>query len=291
MAETQLFYIGTSKSKEIRAGASVTYEWGAYGAWTNFKSPVAASATKVKYNKNTKNAAGASAYGGEGGVEVLGTSIPATATRTISGVSVTVPVRYYKRGYTVYTRTSSLKRQKKMKKTVYNNSHPYQYRLQYKDKIIKETDYSTFINGIDYIFFSDHYYDDSGQRVATTGHLPHPTACELTYFDVRRNFDTSNSNNSDGRDNQGSLVLSNVRTNLVKLTLKWEGLSGEEGMDLLDTLNPVRDDNGQYNYLIVQYLDPATNTFRNKTLYADDRQLVKAPNGLFKSISVTLTEV
>lgn len=288
--ETQLFYIGTSKIKEIRAGGSVTYEWGTYGDWTTFKSPVASSASNVTYNKNTKNAAGSAALGGNGGVTVLGTVIPATAIRTISGVERTCAVRYYKRGYTIYTRTSALKKKKKMKKTVYTAAKPYQYRLQYQDKPVVNADYSSYENGVEYIYFADHYYDE-GVSVATAGHIPHPVDVEFSYFDVRRNFDTSAANNTDGRDNQGSYVLSNVRANLLNLTLKWNGLNSEEGAALLETLNPSKDDNGEYDYLIVQYLDPVTNTPTNKTFFASDRNIVKYATGVYKEITVTLTEV
>lgn len=284
--ETQLFYIGTSKKKEIRMSGSVRYEWGNYGKWTKFKSPVAKSSKKIQYDKSTKNKAGASKFGGNGGVRVYGTSIPATATRTIGGVSVTVPVRYYQRGYTIIKRTSALKRQKKMLKTTYSKDKPYQYRLQYKDKPVYEAAYSQYVDGTEYIYFADHYYNDSGQSVSTTGHIRHPSEISFNYSDVRRNFE-SNANNSDNRDNKGKYVMSNVRSNVLKLTIKWTGLSGDEGSDLLDTLNPE----GNKNYLVVQYLDPATQKVKNGTFFADARAVSKYGNGVFKEISVTLTEV
>lgn len=289
MAEIQLYFIGTSRIKEIRAGGSVTYQWGNYSSWRNFKSPIASSSKKVAYNKTTKNKVGTSKYGGVGGVTKLGSVIPATATRIISGVSRTCEVRYYQRGYTRYTRTAALKRSKKMKKTVYTSSKPYQYRLQYKDKPVVTTSYSSYANGIDYIYFADHYYQN-GAQIQTNGHLLHPVECEVTYFDVRRNFD-SNTNNSDDRDNKGSYVLKNVRSNVVELKLAWEGLPGDEGADLLDTLNPEKDSTGQYNYLTVQYRDLATNKVKNKTFFASERNASKFPDGHFKRIEVTLTEV
>lgn len=289
MAQTQIFYIGTSKIKEIRTGGSVTFDWGNYGNWTTFKNPTAQSKKKVTYNKTSKNKAGSSALGGNGGVTVNGTVIPATATRTIAGVERTVQVRYYKRGYTKYTRTSALKSQKKMYKTTYTTTHPYQYRLQYKDKPITTASYSQYIDGMDYIYFADHYYND-GEEVTTTGHILHPIECDVTYSDVRRNFESS-ANNSDGRDNYGSYVLSNVRANVVSLNLKWTGLTEEQGADLLDTLNPSKDTTGKYNYVVVQYRDPATAQILNKTFYAGERKVTKYPSGTIKEISVTLTEV
>ena len=162
MAETQIYFIGTSKIKEIRKGGNVTFYWGNYSSWRNFKSPVAASSKKVKYNKKTKNKAGSKKLGGNGGVTKLGTTIPATAQRTISGVERTCDVRYYQRGYTIYTRTSKLKKQNKMLKKTFTSSKPYQYRLQYKDKAVLDKNYSEYVDGVEYIFFADHYYADDG---------------------------------------------------------------------------------------------------------------------------------
>lgn len=292
MAQTQIFYIATSKKKEIRKGASVTFTWGAFDAWTDFKKPVAASTKKVAYNKSTKNSANTSngKYGGTGGKTVLGTAIPGTATRLIDGVSRTVDVRYYQRGYIVYDRPKDLKKKKKMKKTTYTNSKPKQYRLQYKDKGILSAAYSTYQDGKEYIFFDDVYYNDAGTAVTTGGHIMHPSKCTMKYSDCRRNFESS-ANNSDGRDNSGSYVLSNVRANIVTFELEWTGLSEAEGIDLLNTLNPEKNTNGEYPYLIVQYLDPQTGSPKNGTFFAGERSVEKYPNGVFKSISVQLTEV
>lgn len=289
--ETQLFFIGTSKIKEIRKGGEVTFEWGNYGSWTNFKKPAAASSKKVKYNKKTKNKAGSKKLGGNGGVTKLGTSIPKTAQRTISGVERTCDVRYWQRGYTIYTRSAKMKKEKKMLKKTYTASKPYQYRLQYKDKAVVNKAYSEYVDGMEYIFFSDHYYDDNGNKKTPEGHLPHPTTCEMVYSDVRKNFE-SNANNSDSRDNTGSYILSNVRANIVTLNITWTGLSKDEGEELLDTLNPSRNKTGQYEYLTVQYLDHATGKHKNGTFFADSRNIsTKYPNGYFREISVTLTEV
>lgn len=288
MAQTQLFYIGTSKKTEIRMDGQITYNWGSYGSWTKFKSPTKKSAKNVAYNKSTKNKAGASKYKGVGdNATHWGTRIPATATKTIGGVETTVQVRYYVRGYTIYTRTSALKKKKKMLKTIYDNAnHPYQYRLQYKDKATYEKAYSQYVDGTQYIYFSDNYYDDTGASIATSGHLPHPSDISFSYSDVRKNFESS-ANNSESRDNKGKYVLSNVRANIMTMQLTWTGLTSEQGTDLLAVLNP---DSGK-NYLIVQYLDPELNTYKNGTFYASERNVTKYPNGLYKEVTVTLTEV
>lgn len=286
--QTQLFYIGTSKVKEILAGGSVTsWAWGSYGSWTNVASPTGKTTTKVTYNASTKNAAGSSAYGGLGGVTFCGTAIPATATRVIEGIERTVNVRFYKRGYTFYTKTAALKKKKKMSRTKYT---VYQYRLQYEDKPIVEKEYSTYINGREYIYFADHYFDDEGTLVTTEGHMLHPAECSIVYSDVRKNIN-GEANNNESRDNKGSYILSNVRANIPSLQFKWTGLSSEEGADLLDTLNPSKDTSGQYNYLTVQYLDSATNKPKNGTFYVSDRGAKKYADGTFKEITVTLTEV
>ena len=286
MAEIQLFYIGTSKAKEIRMSGVPTYNWGSTGKWTKFKEPVANASKKVAYNKTAKSGHGATKYGGLGGVTKLGTTIPARAQKMIGGVSVTVDVRYYQRGYTIIKRTAALTRQKKMLKTTYTKDKPYQYQLQYKDKVTYSKSYSTYVNGTEYIYFADHYYNDSGTRVNTNGHLPHPSSISFSFADVRRNFE-SNANNNDNRDNKGKYVMSNVRSNVLTMNMTWTGLSGDDGSDLLDTLNP---DNGQ-NYLIVQYLDPVKQKAKNGTFFAAARNVEKYPNGVFKEISVTLTEV
>lgn len=290
MAETQLYFIGTSKIKEIRKGGEVTFQWGSYSSWKKFKSPAASSSKKVKYNKSTKNKVGKQKLGGNGGVTKLGTSIPATATRIISGVERVCEVRFYQRGYTIYTRTSALKKIKKMLKKTYTASNPYQYRLQYKDKAVVNKTYSEYVDGKEYVFFSDHYYDDKGNKITTNGHLPHPITCDMTYSDVRKNFESS-ANNSESRDNSGSYILSNVRANIVTMELVWAGLTKEEGEDLLDTLNPSKNSKGKYEYLTVQYLDHASGKYKNGTFFADARSVSKYPSGYFKEISVTLTEV
>lgn len=286
MAETQLYFIGTSKKTEIRMSGQITYNWGSYGSWTKFKSPTKKSAKNVKYNKATKNKAGASKNKGLGDNALhWGTRIPRTATKTIGGVETTVDVRYFVRGYTIYTRTSALTKKKKMLQTIYDNaSHPYQYRLQYKDKATYESAYSEYVDGYQYIYFADRYYNNGW--VYTNGHLPHPSEVSFSYSDVRKNFE-SNANNSEQRDNNGKYVLSNVRTNIMTMQLTWTGLTATEGKNLLAILNP---DSGK-NYLIVQYLNPETQSVRNGTFFASERNVTKYPNGLFKEITVTLTEV
>lgn len=283
--EIQLFYIGTSKKKDIRHTGEATYHWGSYGKWTKFKSPRAKSSGKVKLDKKAKSKVGKSKYGGAGGVTVLGTRIPATATKTIDGVQTTVQVRYYVRGHTLIKKTATLTKQKKMYKTVYTTAKPYWYRLQYKDKMTYETAYSEYRDGVDYIYFADYYYAN-GVRMETNGHLPHPKDVQWQYSDVRKNFE-SNANNSDSRDNKGKYVLSNVRANIVTMTFTWAGLSAEEGTDLLATLNPSE---GR-NYLLLQYRNPATGRITNGTFFADVRTASKYSNGMYKEITVTVTEV
>lgn len=284
-AVEQLYFIGTSKKTEIRMDGQITYNWGSYGKWTKFKSPVKSSAKNVAYNKKTKNKAGKSKYGNTGGRTVLGTYIPATATKIIGGVSTTVAVRYYVRGYTIYTRTDKLKKKKKMLRTIYTQAKPYQYRLQYKDKVTYEKAYSEYVDGYQYIYFADHYYIGN-TSYKTTGHLPHPSDISFSYSDVRKNFE-SNANNSESRDNKGKYVMKNVRSNIMTMQLTWTGLTSEQGKDLLAILNP---DSGK-NYLLVQYRNPETDTHRNGTFFASERNITKYPNGMYKEITVTLTEV
>ena len=288
MAETQIFYIVTSDKDNITGSGQVTgYAWGSYGKWTKFKNPTPNSNKAVKYSKTAKSKAGKSKYGGVGGTTKWGTSIPATATRTIEGVPTTVDVRYYQRGYTIIKKTRAMTTSKKMQKTVYTASKPYQYRLQYKDKVKHEKAYSQYKDGTGlYIYFADHYYNDNGTRVNTSGHLPHPQEVSFSFADVRKNLEL-NANNNETRDNKGKFILRSVRPNVLTISLKWQGLSGEEGSDLLSVLNPGKGD----KYLIVQYLDPIKRKWKNGTFYADARSVTKFHNGIFKEISVTLTEV
>ena len=285
MAEIQLFYIGTSKIKEIRQGGSVTYVWGNKSGWIKFKKP-GTSSKEIKYKKTYKSgddkASNATSWR-NGGVTLYGTSIPATAQRMIAGVSRTCNVRFRMRKYFKYTRTSKQKKKGKCTKKTYTY---YKYQLQYADKAVVTTKYSSYKDGTDYIFFSDHYYNSSGVKTNTTGHLPHPAECSLTYSDVRRNFE-SNANNADSRDNKGTYVLSNVRANVATLQFTWKGLTAEEGQDLIDSLNPDK----AHPYLVVQYLNHSTGKYRNGTFFASDRVSIKYPNGMFKEITVTLTEV
>lgn len=289
--EAQLFYMGTSKILEIRKGGATTFTWGSYGPWTKLKKPVASKTKSVKYSKSAKDKAGSASGFKAGGVTLCDTNIPATAQRTIDGVERTCDVRYQVRGYTIYSRTAALKKKKKMKRSTYTTGKPYQYRLQYADKAIVDKEYSTYVDSEAIFFFADHYFDSAGSRVNTSSHLPHPCECSLTYSDVRRNFESS-ANNSDGRDNSGSYILSNVRANVVMLTLKWAGVTEEEGETILQVLNPSKNTKGQYNYITIQYLDPATGKPKNGTFFAsNERSIVKYPNGVFKEISVSLMEV
>ena len=286
MTKPVITYIATSKAKEIRGEGIPTYHWDTTLPWTKFKSPVAYSNKKVKYDKTLKNKVGKSKYGGLGGGTHYGTYIPATKQVTIAGATVAVDVRYYQRGYTIYTRTSALKADKKMRKTTYTASKPYQYRIQLKDRVTYDRAYSQFVDGYDRIYFANFYYDGHGRQTRNK-HFAHPTEANITHSDIRRNQDTSNANNSDDRDNYGKYILKNVRTNVVSLDLKWEGLSASDGEDLLDTLSPTK----KHPYLIVQYFNAIDGGYKNGTFYVSDRQIEMHPSGIFKSIEVTLTEV
>lgn len=292
MAQIELFYIGTSKIREIRSGGSVTWAWGGTSDWIKFKSPTVQKKT-IKYKKSLKNGHDAvkNATGwtttGSGGVTKYGTHIPHTATRTIDGVERTVEVRYRMRKYFKYTRTAAQKKKNKCTKETYTY---YTYQLQYKDKPVVETEYSKYVDGIQYVYFGDHYFDDNGQSVQTEGHLRHPVEFQLAYSDVHKNFNSS-ANNSESRDNKGYYVLSNVRANLVTIELKWTGLDEESGRALIDILNPQKDTSNNYPYLTVQYRDMATGEHKNGTFYPGNRVVTKFSNGVYKEISVTLTEV
>lgn len=287
-----LYFIATSKALSIESGgAFLRWDWGTVGTWRTFKKPVAVKNSKVKYNKTAKNTPGAIKKHythAEAGVTKYGTYIPATAQKTVDGVLETVDVKFDTRKYTIYKRTATLKKSGKMSKLAYDE---YQYRLIYKDKKVVDKSYSDYADGYNFVYFANEYWKN-GVRYTRNGHIPHPVEFNVTYSDVRRNIDTSAANNGDGRDNKGTYVLSNVRNNVVTLNLKWAGLSANEGKDLLDTLNPsLSSTNKKQNYLLVQYRDPATLLVRNKTFFASERNVERYPNGVFKEISVTLTEV
>lgn len=288
MAESMLFYIGTSKVKEVRKGGEVTQlSWGGKSKWLKFANPdKSKKQIKFKKDKKTGYLKGQTSWRA-GGVTLYGTHIPATASRTVEGVERECDVRFCMKRYAKYTRTAAQKKKKKCTRTIYTY---YAYRLQYKDKVTVKTEYSEYRDGIDYIYFADLYYDDQGQAIPTTGHMDHPNSVSLVYADVRKNFE-ANANNNDARDNKGSYILANVRANVVTLNLTWQGLSADDGTDLLDTLNPSRDSSGEYPYLLVQYYDPATGKARNGTFFAGDRTVEKYADGSFKEISVQLTEV
>lgn len=300
--QTQIYYIATSKIKEMREDASITgWDWGTMTSWRKFKNPSRKSKKKVKYNKKSKNkpnTTSGSKTAKSGGVTVLGTKIPATATRMIAGVSRTVEVRYFQRGYIKYKRTDKMKKKKQMLKTTYTNSKPYQYRLQYRDKPITDTTYTAYEDGTEFVFFSDSYLKD-GKWVTRKGHVPHPINCSMQFIDCRRNFD-SNAKNSDGRDNYGTYVLSNVRSNILVMSLEWQGLTEKQGILLLDTLNPERTwkdkktkktKSAKSPYLQVQYRNPQTGNVTKGVFFAKERSVTKLPNGYYGSISVELEEV
>lgn len=296
MAEAQILYMGTSKVLEIRKGGEAEMTWDGLGKWTNLKTPGKGTTKKVKYSKKTKSGyhkSGTSGWSAGDGKEHWGTKMPKTATRTVNGVERTCDVRYRVRGWKKYQKTAALKKENKMKRTSYTKEQPYQYQLQYKDKVVPDTTYSEYKDVEVVFFFADHYYDDAGEMVYTTDHIRHPSGCNMSYSDVRRNLDTSNSIASDGRDNSGSYVLSNVRANVLTLELTWTGVEEEKGETILQILNPSKNSKNKYeNYITVQYLDPATGTAKNSTFYADGaRNVSKYPDGTFKEISATLVEV
>lgn len=289
MSTPILLYVGTSKQKAIRGSGVRTLHWGGYSKWVKLKKPVAKKTVKVAYDKKTKDKVGTQTYWGVGDGNVhYGTRFPATASRPIEGVYEPVDVRVYVKGATIITRTSALKAQKKMKKSVFSGrTNPYYYRLQYKDKATYNSNYSRYADGTSYINFWEYYYDDNGEIIPTDGKMLHPQTCNITYFDVDKNFDASKANNNSGRDNKGTLVMKKVRCNLVEMELEWSGLSAEDGDYLLDTLNP----DTTHPYVVIQYIDPSTNSPRNATCYASERRIEKYPSGHYKSLSVTLTEV
>lgn len=299
MAEAQILYMGTSKAVEIKNKTSLLYTWGDAGKWTTLKTPKAFKTTTVKYSKKQGNTRGSiGSWTAGDGKEHFGTMIPKTKTRTVEGVERVCNVQYQFSGYTKYTKTKALKAKKKMKKSTYTVEKPYQYRLRYEEKPVAGQKYSKFENAMSIFYFNSFYYDSSGNLVETESHLPHPVSVSMTYSDVRRNLDTSNSIASDGRDNSGKYVLSNVRANVVTLNLTWQGIEEDDGEVILQILNPTAkvDSQGKttssYNYITMQYLDPATGKAANGTFFASsERTVTKYSSGIFKEITVTLMEV
>lgn len=285
----QLIYLCVSTSdKTIAAGKTIAgYNWGSYSGWVTFKSPTSKN-TKVKYDAKKKNVVGAVTGWGSGGVTRYGTAIPAKATRaiTIAGVTqnVSCNVRYRMRGYTIYDRPSSLKKDKKMWKKAYTY---YQYQLQYQDAPYYSTVYTTYASGFEYVHFAPKYYDTGTKKEnSVSGCLMHPQKFTVNMSDIRRNLE-SNTNNSDGRDNAGTFVLSNVRNNVFTIEMEWEGVSESDGQSILHVLTP----HGAKKYIICQFINPITGTYETKTFYPSERKSEKYSNGVFKSISCTLTEV
>ncbi len=303
MAETELYYIAGSGVKEIRKGGKVTsWDWNSTGSWTKLKSPTKASYKKVKYRKKNKSkAATTTSKWKSGGVTVAGTWMPKTATRAVDGVEREVEVRYRVKGYTSYSKKKSKGKGKNKKyyqyKTTYTVSKPYYYQLQYKDKAVTSTNYSSYsdTDGKFYAYFSNTYYNGDVAKKSPS-RMKHPTKFNVTYSEVRKNLNSS-ANNSDSRDNSGNYVFTNVRSNIVSLELEWTGLKPEEGQELLGVLNltnTYKGENGttlKNTYIIAQYLDPQTGKPKNGTFYASDRKVEKYPNGMYKTVSVTLTEV
>lgn len=299
MTETQLFFLAGSGVKEIRKGGTVTsWGWGSSGSWTKLKEPKKSSYKKVKYNKKNKSKSGkASEWKLGSNNTVCGTVMPKSAVRQVDGVERTVDVRYRVRGYTFYGKKKKVKKKSVQYKTTYTTAKPYQYQLQYKDKPSVATTYSTFkdTDGKYYAYFAPVYYDGDTQ-VNSPSRMKHPTSFNVTYGEVRKNLN-STANNNESRDNSGTYVYTNVRSNIVKLELEWTGLNPEEGQELLNVLNATNTYTGvnettlKNNYIIAQYLDPQTGKAKNGTFFPSDRKVEKYPNGMYKSVSVTLTEV
>lgn len=313
--ETQLYYIGASGIPEIIGQAAITgWGRGTVDSWARVSGVTSPTGKKVTYKKS------ASAYNSKyprsgersGGAYVTGSNskvwIPATATKTVEGIERTVTVKYEVRGGYTYKRTKALKKKKKMLRYEYTYAKPYQYRKVYYDKPKKETNYITVEGSKFYAYFADIYYpnwsDDGGtitigDSAATPNHLPHPSSVSVTYSDVNKNLNADNANNSSSRDNSGTYVFTMVRANLCTMELTWTGLSSNEGMELMAVLNSNESYKAQAgttvkthnNYLTVQYLDPVTNQPMTKVFYPSDRKIEKYGNGVYKTISVTLTEV
>lgn len=302
MAKTQLYFIGASKAKEIRSGGEIIdWSWNNVGDWTSVKSPTKASAKKVKYSKNNKSKAWTSQSAWRaGGVQIPGcsTTVPATESRTIDGVTRTVDVRYRVRGRTEYGKKSGTKQNKI---TYDNNKHPYYYQKQYRDKPIVSDEYSTYSELDDkrYIYFAALYYDDTDETWKDSPtRLPHPQSYKLTFSDVNKNLDSS-ANNSSNRDNSGSYVYTNVRANIRTIELEWEGLSEDQGASLLNVLNATNSYEAETNngmqltntYLLVEFWNPQTSAPEIGTFYPSDRAVEYYSQGAFSKISITLTEV
>ncbi len=304
--ETQLYYIGASGVQEIRkGGAIIGWEWGTYGDWKSCAKPVAAKTQKVRYKSSAKSSNRGTASGWNfptKQVTVGGSTINPTATRTIDGVERTVEVAYRTAGRTTYSKPKSLKKKKKMYKYTYTQAKPYYYQVRYKDTPKVETSYSVYQPTEDktYVYFADMFFtEDSTKELTVSNTSPkkmmHPTTVDISFSDVRKNLDSS-ANNSDSRDNSGSYVFTNVRSNIVTLELEWTGLDSAAGQELVTVLNQTQSikNNGmkiENMYLVVQYLDPQSGNIKNGTFYPSDRKVTKYGNGMYKSVSVTLTEV
>lgn len=304
--ETQLYFIGASGVQEIRKGGTITgWEWGSYGDWKSCAKPVAAKTKKVKYKSSAKSSNRGTASSWKQStkqVTVGGSTINPTATRTIDGVERTVEVRYRTAGRTTYSKPASLKKKKKMYKYTYTQAKPYYYQLQYRDTPKTETNYSVYqpTENKTYVYFADTFFTaDTKNELTVSNTSPkkmlHPTTVNITYSDVRKNLESS-ANNNDSRDNSGSYVFTNVRSNIVTIELEWTGLDTDAGQELVTVLNQTQaiKTNGmnlENMYLVAQYLDPQTGSIKNGTFYPSDRKVTKYGNGVYKSVSVTLTEV
>lgn len=313
--ETQLYYIGASGIPEILGQASIkSWERGSADSWTRV-SGVSVTGKKVKYKKSASwhNSKYKCSEEQTGGKYIPGSNnkvwIPATATKTVEGVERTVVVKYQVRGGYTYKRTKALKKKSKMLRYDYTYAKPYQYRKVYYDNPVKEMEYITVEGSKFYTYFADIYYPKwakdkngtitIGDSAATPNHITHPSSVNVTFSDVNKNLNTDNANNNSSRDNKGTYVYTIVRANICTMELTWTGLSSAEGMELMAVLNSNERYKAQAgttqstynNYLTVQYLDPVNNQPMTSIFYPSDRKIEKYGNGMYKSISVTLTEV
>lgn len=309
----QLYWIGVNAYSYItNEQGEKKLTWGKKTSWKTFKRTTPSSTKKVFYNLTSKTKNGNATGWRYNGLSAHGSVIPSTAQRTINGVTRTVKVRYRLRGKTVYIRPKEMtigkigrKYGHIMTKKVYsvNKGHPYQYQIQYQDKEVYYPNTVTkTVTGLTVLHFADHYWAKktiNGKKqtvkVKVNNHLPHPVEYDLSYIDIRKNVNTDNANNGDGRDNSGTYIARNVRPNVCVINAVWQGLTIDQGKQLLSVLNPnVTTKTGnelERPYLSIQYRDPATNRALTKVFIVSDRNVQFFPNGRLAEVAVTFEEV
>ena len=96
-------------------------------------------------------------------------------------------------------------------------------------------------------------------------------------------------------DNSGDLIKAgmDMLKNLAKGIAQALPTVIETAPKIISNLANVINNNAPTinNYLTVQYLDPVNNQPMTSIFYPSDRKIEKYGNGMYKSISVTLTEV